>query len=98
MRRSDSVCPAVSGAAAVQMKSAERKDAPALMLGGGAALFLAAIWYLASPQYSWILAAVGGALISSAAVLNGRRGEFHAVHHVVRLIVEILLIAGFMLA
>lgn len=81
-------------AAAAQLKTAARKDTPIMMLSGG--LILIAAVFLKSTD--WIAAIIGGALICTAAFLNGKRGgNFHASHHIIRLVITLLLVIGFVL-
>ena len=84
-------------AATVQMKSADRKDAPILMLTGGILMLAAAVTVIILWQFDWVLAVTGSALICIAALINGRRGEFHASHHIVRLALTVILTIGFVL-
>lgn len=85
-------------AAATQIRTAPKKDAPVLMLLGGL-LWLVAVaagWL----RWEWdCLAAVsGGVLILVAAWTNGKRGgQPHYSHHAVRLAVTALLVTGFAL-
>lgn len=85
-------------AAAVQMKSAEKKDAPLTMLLGGTLLLAAIATGWLGWSLDWLAAVVGGVLIMLAAWTNGKRsGQLHYSHHAVRFVVTTLLIAGFVL-
>ncbi len=85
-------------AAGVQMKSAEKKDAPLTMLLGGVLLLAAVAVGWLGWSFDWLAAAVGGLLIMLAAWTNGKRsGQLHYSHHAVRLAVTALLIAGFVI-
>lgn len=79
-------------AAVVFMRTAKRKDTSIMMLGGGILFILAAILQKAD----WILATVGGILICASAFMNGKRsGDFHARHHIIRFVLTLLLVLGF---
>ena len=82
-------------AAGTQLRTAEKKDAPVLMLLGGGLLLAATGMEMAALLDGWLIVVCGGACICIAAFLNGRRsGEFHLSHHVVRLIITLLLAVG----
>lgn len=83
-------------AASTQLKKAEKKDTSLMMLSGGVLLLGAAVLQLTTVSYDWAAAILGGALISVAAFLNGKRGgNFHLSHHVIRFCITLLLIVGF---
>jgi len=85
-------------AAFTQLKRAEKKDTPWMMLLGSALLIAASVFMMFSLTFDWAVAVPGGALISIAAFLNGKRGgNFHASHHVVRFCITVLVIVGFIL-
>lgn len=81
-------------AAVSQIKTATHKDTSIMMLGGGLLLVIAIILKNAD----WIAAIIGGLLICIAAFLNGKRsGNFHISHHIIRFIITLLLVIGFIL-
>lgn len=83
-------------AALVQMIKTKQKDTSAIMLGGGIILLSTAVLHIIYIPYAWIGTVIGGLLICTAAFINGKRGgSFHISHHIIRLIVTLLLIAGF---
>lgn len=83
-------------AAYAQLKAVHVKDAPTMMLCGGLLLLLASLMSLYGLTLDWIFAAIGGIFISIAAFLNGRRGDnFHLHHHVIRLVITVVLVIGF---
>lgn len=83
---------AIAAIIQIQGKSEERRDAPAIMLGGVLLLLLT----FALPNVDWMMAAAGGVCIGIAAFLNGKRsGNFHAHHHVIRAVLTVLLAVGF---
>lgn len=86
-------------AATIQMKAAKSKDTAAIMLSGGFVLIVSVIshsMYGMGQTYAWVSAALGGVLICIAAFLNGKRsGTLHMSHHIVRLVVTVLFVAGF---
>ena len=85
-------------AALTQLKSAEKKDTSWMMLLGSALLITASVFMMSSLNFDWAVAVLGGALISIAAFLNGKRGgNFHASHRVVRFCITVLVIVGFIL-
>ena len=83
-------------AAGTQFKTADRKDAPVLMILGSILLLLTVAVEIMVLFDGWPIAILGGALICTAALLNGRRsGNFHLKHHVIRLGITLLLILGY---
>lgn len=81
-------------AAATQLKTATRKDTSVMMFCGGLILIIATVFKNAD----WIAAIIGGMLICIAAFLNGKRsGNFHISHHIIRFIITLLLVIGFVL-
>ena len=81
-------------AAIVQIKTSRQKDTPIMMLCGGL-LLIAAVFF---KHTNWMIALVGGALICIAAFLNGKRSEnFHVSHHIIRFIITLLLVIGFVI-
>lgn len=85
-------------AALVQMIKTKQKDTSAIMLGGGIILLAAAVLHIIGIPYAWIGTVIGGLLICTAAFINGKRSEsFHISHHIIRLVITITIIAGFIL-
>ena len=83
-------------AAIVQCKSAKKKDAPLMMLGGGMLVLAAVLLQLLSVPFSWVVLLLGGVLISVAALLNGKRsGNLHITHHIIRACLTVALTVGF---
>lgn len=81
-------------AAVTQIKTSTHKDTSIMMLSGGLLLVIATI----SKNADWILVITGGLLICIAAFLNGKRnGNFHIHHHIIRFIITLLLVIGFIL-
>lgn len=79
-------------AALVQGKNG---DTCAMMIIGGCMMIAAAGLCVYYYSFDWIISLTGSLLISIAALINGKRGEFHAKHHVIRAVVEAILIIGF---
>lgn len=84
-------------ASAVQMKNTKEKGTPFIMLGGGIILIIAIVLHIFNIGLSRIGAVIGGLLICLAAFLNGKKNGFHAVHHIIRFIVTVILAVGFVL-
>lgn len=81
-------------AAVTQLKSSTRKDTSIMMLCGGLLLVIATVFKNAD----WIVVIIGGILICIAAFLNGKRsGNLHISHHIIRFIITLLLVIGFIL-
>lgn len=81
-------------AAITQIKTATHKDTSIIMLCGGLLLVIATVFKNAD----WIIVIIGGMLICIAAFLNGKRsGNFHISHHIIRFIITLLLVIGFIL-
>lgn len=78
-------------------KGRKNGDTAAAMIIGGFGLISAAGLCIFGFTFDWLTAFSGCVLISIAAFINGKRGEFHAGHHIVRAIVEAVLIVGFIL-
>lgn len=85
-------------AAVSQMKN-EKKAMPAvLMIVGSLLLISAAICNLAKQQLDYVLALVGCIAICAAAIWNGlKSGNFHIQHHIIRIILSLILLVGFIL-
>ncbi|MDE6579862.1 MAG: hypothetical protein K2K41_04940 [Ruminiclostridium sp.] len=85
-------------AAFSQLKKAEQKTTHAIMAFGGLILIAGIGLHIIHIPFSWIAAIAGGALICIAAVINGKNsGSVHITHHIIRIIVTLLLITGFIL-
>lgn len=70
------------------------KDAPVLMILGGVSLALSF-----SGWWGVVMALVGCVLVSTAAVLNGKRsGDFHIKHHIVRAVLGVSIVLGLALS
>lgn len=83
-------------AAFSQLKKAEQKTPYAVMAAGGLILIAAIGLHLISIPFNWFAAVLGGVLICTAAIYNGKKsGNFHITHHIIRFSVTLLLIAGF---
>lgn len=85
-------------AAAYQIRRSKERDAPIIMIAGGAVLLLAIFLHMRGWGMSWLLTLIGCGMISTSAFLNGRRSDsFHPFHHVIRFAVMVLLTVGFFL-
>lgn len=85
-------------AAIAQMRTSKEKTTSFIMLGGGIVLIAAAILHFLSVPFSWAAAIAGGLLICLAALINGKKsGSFHILHHIIRFIVTLLLIIGYII-
>ncbi|WP_322175033.1 hypothetical protein [Acutalibacter caecimuris] len=69
-----------------------------LMAIGGIGLLNAVIDNLVGGSSDWLLALIACGMICAAAIWNGRRaGALHGSHHLVRISLSTLLVAGFIL-
>ena len=84
-------------AAIAGVKQGKKGDASAMMLIGGCLLISAAGLRIFHYGFDWIGALCGSILISIAAYMNGKRGEFHAGHHIIRAVVEVAIVVGLIL-
>ena len=85
-------------AAVSQMRSDKRPFSHIMMSVGSLGLFAAVDCGIAQQSFDWIPALAGGALICAAAVWNGKKSEnFHIQHHIVRILLSLILIVGFIL-
>lgn len=77
----------------------ERKPFPAVAMGLGSLVLLAAVaCNIRAQGYDYAVALLGCAAICVAAVWNGlKSGQFHPQHHIIRLALSILLVLGFVL-
>lgn len=84
-------------AAIAGVKQGKKGDASVMMILGGCSMISAVGVCMIGGGFDWINALCGSVLISVAAFINGKRGEFHAGHHIVRACIEIALVIGFIL-
>lgn len=83
-------------AALSQIKKGKQSNSHVLMALGSVVLIAAVICNIVRLGFDWSLALAGSAMICAAAVWNGKRsGSFHIQHHVVRILISLLLVAGF---
>ena len=83
-------------AAASQIKGKKKSVSALMMIAGSLLLIAAAICNMAGQRFDYILALPGCAAICAAAILNGiKSGQFHIQHHIIRIALSVLLIAGF---
>lgn len=81
-------------AAVSQLKTKEPSHV--LMVSGADVLFAAAVINILSYGFDWIVGLIGAGLICAAAIWNGKRsGNFHIQHHVIRIVLSILIVVGF---
>lgn len=83
-------------AALSQLKS---KEVSHMIMACGAVLLIAAVAVnLLGGGYDWVVGLLGAALICAAAIWNGKRsGNFHLQHHVIRIVLSIFIVVGFIL-
>ena len=84
-------------AASFQIKNEKKPIPPAiLMIGGSLLLMSGAVFNVFGQWYDYIIAMIGCIMISASAVWNGIKSkQFHVQHHIIRAIVTILLITGY---
>lgn len=83
-------------AGASQLRKGVRREASLAMLAGAALLIAAVVCNLLSATFDWPLAAGGSVLVICSALYNGKKsGEFHFWHHITRLGLCLLFVAGF---
>lgn len=82
-------------AAIVQIRNTKAKVTSFIMIGGGIILIAAVFLHIFLVPFNWIFTLTGCLLISLAAFINGKKGELHIVHHIIRLIIAALLTLGF---
>ena len=83
-----------AAAAATQLRMGKSRDTSLVMLGGGVLLLAAVLLDGMGLPLAWAVALGGGAMICAAALVNGKRAEFHALHHVVRAILTAVIVLG----
>lgn len=73
------------------------KETPHVIMASGAAVLLAAVVInVLNYGFDWIIGLIGAGIICAAAIWNGKRsGNFHIQHHVIRIVLSILIVAGF---
>ncbi len=89
---------ALSLIAAISQLRGENKSFPSatLMIIGSVILLSAVICNIAKLYFDFVIAAVGCAGICTAAIYNGlKSGNFHPKHHIIRITLSLILIAGF---
>lgn len=85
-------------AAVYQMRAEKRSLSAGLMMGGSLLLIAAVVCNLAKLQYDFVFALAGCAAICVSAIRNGlESGNFHIQHHIIRIALSLVLIAGFVL-
>ena len=79
-----------------QMKT-EKKPIPAILMTIGSVMLIAAvICNISTQRYDYIIALFGSTAICSAAIWNGIKGkQLHIQHHVIRIVLSLILIIGF---
>ncbi len=84
-------------AAVSQLKGEKKSVSSEAMMIGGSVLLLAAIALnIAKLDFDFVAAAAGCAGICAAAGYNGlKSGSFHPKHHIIRITLSLVLIAGF---
>lgn len=81
-------------AAVSQLKTKEPSHV--LMAFGAAVLLAAVVINILSFGFDWIVGLIGAGMICAAAIWNGKRsGNFHIQHHVIRIVLSILIVVGF---
>lgn len=83
-------------AAVSQIKTRELSH---VIMAAGSVLLLAAVAInLLDGGFDWIAGLSGSGMICASAIWNGKRsGSFHIQHHVVRIALSILIVAGFVI-
>lgn len=83
-------------AALSRIKAKESELSHVIMSIGSLFLIGAVIFNILKLGFDWIAALIGAAMICFAAVWNGKRnGNFHIQHHIIRLALSSVLVAGF---
>ena len=83
------------GVAAMAKSKQSGFDTAAWLMLAGSALMICAPF---ARSFGFVAVLVGGALVCIAAMLNGRNsGNFHTLHHVVRISLTALIAVGFAL-
>ena len=81
-----------------QMKGEEKPAAAGWMAAGSLMLLAAVGCGIGAKEFDFIVALVGCAAICAAAIWNGMKsGQFHLRHHIIRGLLSIALIVGFIL-
>lgn len=88
-------------AAASQLGNKKKKKryvTPWLMIIGGLMMIQAVALCVFGSHLDWGSALLGGLFICFAAFMNGRRGgNMHKLHHIIRAVIALALVIGFML-
>ena len=85
-------------AAVVQLKAEKKSIQAVLMILGSAVLIAAVACNFAAVKSDYIIALLGSAAICAAAIWNGVKGRnFHIQHHVIRILLSLILVVGFIL-
>lgn len=85
-------------AALSQYKNAKKPTPHLVMALGSGILMFAIVAAVSCPVFDWIFALAGCGLICGAAIYNGRTsGNFHPVHHIIRIGLSVFLVAGFII-
>ncbi len=85
-------------AAISQMKKEKKPVSAIIMMIGALMLIAAVICNLCALWFDDIIAVFGCAVICAAAIFNGKKsGQFHIQHHIIRIVLSLILIVGFIL-
>ena len=86
-------------AAVYQLRTEKRSLSAALMIGGSLLLIAAVLLNLAKLQYDFVFALIGCTAICASAIRNGLKGgNFHIQHHIIRIVLSLVLVGGFVLS
>ncbi len=85
-------------AAVSQIKSEKKPPSAFIMLIGSLMLIAAVIFNILGQEFDYMIALLGCVAVCAAAIMNGiKGGQLHIPHHVIRITLSIVLIAGFVL-
>ena len=85
-------------ASVIQMKKGKKRIRSFIMAAGSVLLLAAVVFNILHFSFDWSFALVGCIAICVAAILNGIKSEnFHIQHHIIRGVLSVLLIIGFIL-
>lgn len=83
-------------AAVSQIKSEKKAISALIMITGSTLLITAVILNIIGQQLDGIIALLGCAAICAAAILNGIKSkQLHIQHHIIRIMLSMILIIGF---
>lgn len=83
-------------AALSRIKAKEGELSHVIMSAGSVFLMGAVLFNILKFGIDWITALIGVVMICVAAVWNGKRnGNFHIQHHIIRIVLSAVLVAGF---